>query len=249
MAKSNEEYRNEVAGFISEDQQVSPISSSTWIISGTVTSGSIITGTITALQGTSPWVVSGTVDANVTVGLFDITLATGSNLAGSVTALQGTSPWVVSGTVNSTPYSPSGTQDVNIVSSSMLPITGTVTTLQGTSPWVMSGTVAQGTNPWAVGGTICLSTYDEDLLSSLYLMITKMMKINESLATVDSSQRLKIVIDFFSAGVTLPIVTTVATVTDVTSVNRLAGNDTRYIQMDTARNSYANGIRANISIT
>jgi hypothetical protein len=65
MARTNEEYTNEVAGYPSEDRTIAA-------------SSAIVT------QGTSPWLVSGTVDANVTVGLFDIILASGSNVAGTM---------------------------------------------------------------------------------------------------------------------------------------------------------------------
>lgn len=113
-----------------------------------------VSGTVTALQGTSPWVVSGT-----------------------VTSTQGTSPWVVSGTVAATQSGTwttgrtwtlsNATDSVASVQSgawsvavnnfpATQPVSGTVTALQGTSPWVVSGSVTatQGTSPWVVSGTV-----------------------------------------------------------------------------------------------
>lgn len=124
-----------------------------------------VDGTVSATQGTSPWVVSGTVIATPS-GTQDVNLVStipvpvtdnGGSLtvdgtvavsnfpavqpvSGTVTANQGTSPWVVSGTVTATP---TGTQDVNIVSTISLPVTGPLTDTQlRASPVPVSGTVA-----------------------------------------------------------------------------------------------------------
>jgi len=104
-----------------------------------------VSGTVTALQGTSPWVVS---------------------FPGGVSVTQGTSPWVVSGTVAATQ---SGAWTVAVSNfPATQPVSGTVTALQGTSPWVVSGTVAvsnfpatvavtQSTSPWVVSGTVAVA--------------------------------------------------------------------------------------------
>lgn len=102
-----------------------------------------VSGTVTALQGTSPWVVAGTVTANAGTGDFTVVQPTGANLhvvidnfpavqpvSGTVTALQGTSPWVTS--VSNFP--------------AVQPVSGTVTALQGTSPWVVSGSITTSPN-------------------------------------------------------------------------------------------------------
>jgi hypothetical protein len=79
-----------------------------------------ISGTITALQGTSPWVVSlasTTITGSVAVtGTF---FQATQPVSGTITANQGTSPWVVS-----------------LASTT---ITGTVAVTQSTSPWIVAG--------------------------------------------------------------------------------------------------------------
>lgn len=120
-----------------------------------------VSGTVTALQGTSPWVVSGTITTSPDVNIHDSagnTLSsTGTSLDVNVTdfpatvaVTQSTSPWVVSGTVtanagtgNFTVVQPSGASlhvDVDNFPATQ-PVSGTVTALQGTSPWVVSGTI------------------------------------------------------------------------------------------------------------
>lgn len=110
-----------------------------------------VSGTVTALQGTSPWVVSGTVAATqsgvwTTGRTWALTSGTDSVSAvqsGVWTVQQGTPPWSVS--VTNFP----ATQ----------PVSGTVTVLQGTSPWVVSGTVAATqSGTWTTGRTWALSS-------------------------------------------------------------------------------------------
>ncbi len=112
-----------------------------WTVDGTVALDAATLAaleTITVNQGTNPWVIgdgggSITVDGSVTItdgvetlainpdGSINITDNGGSiTVDGTVTANQGTSPWVVSGTVTATP---TGTQDVNIVSTVAIPVT------------------------------------------------------------------------------------------------------------------------------
>jgi len=107
-------------------------------------------------QGTSPWIVDGSgVVQPVSGPLTDTQLRA--------------SPVPISGTVTATP---SGTQDVNIVSTISLPVTGPLTDVQLRAVSVpISGTVAvsnfpatqpvsgtvtanQGTNPWIISGAV-----------------------------------------------------------------------------------------------
>lgn len=105
-----------------------------------------VSGTVTALQGTSPWVTSV------------------SNFPATIAVTQSTSPWVVSGTVtanagtgNFTVVQPTGANlhvDIDNFPATQ-PVSGTVTALQGTSPWVVSGTITAnaGTGTFLVDGS------------------------------------------------------------------------------------------------
>lgn len=110
-----------------------------------------ISGTVTALQGTSPWLTS----RNWTL----------SDSTDSIAAFQGTSPWVVSGTVTTSPnvnIHDSAGNNLNSTANALHTlITNTsLSVTQGTSPWNISGTVTsnQGTpalpgNAWYVAIT------------------------------------------------------------------------------------------------
>lgn len=85
-------------------------------------------------------------------------------------------------------------------------------------------------------------------LSNLVKLFSRMVKQMDSLAVVDSSQRLKVSID---AG-TLPLVSnvstvsTVNTVSSVTNISSVSGmGQEQYLNI--ARNTYANGIRSKLS--
>jgi hypothetical protein len=91
-----------------------------------------ISGTVTALQGTSPWIVAGTVAV--------------SNFPSSFIVNQGTSPWVISGTVSVNPITFAAPQHVILDSGTLTSITNPVVVNQGTSPWVVSGTVTTSPN-------------------------------------------------------------------------------------------------------
>src|SRR6185295_11482477 len=131
-------------------------------VSVTLTSGSIEIGTVDqGTAGTDPWVVDVTNTVNTIVTNFPATQA----VSGTVTALQGTSPWVISGTVTAPP---TGTQDVNIISTIPVPVTdnggsltidGTVAVSNFPATQPVSGTVTanQGTSPWVVSGSITTS--------------------------------------------------------------------------------------------
>jgi hypothetical protein len=83
-------------------------------------------------------------------------------------------------------------------------------------------------------------------------MLSRLVKIAESLQVVDAQQRQRVAVDTFSAGTTLPTVTTVSGVTTVTTVTTLA-NATAIAGMDreqyinTAKNTYANSIRTGLT--
>lgn len=128
---------------------VTALPNGTQAVSGTVTS--VLSGTASVIQVTSPWVVGGTTTTvpsgtqNVKV-IGDVTSGTASNFLVTTTP---TGTQAVSGAVTvsgTTTIVPSGTQAVS----------------QTGSPWGVSGTVtAQGTvavtqvtSPWVVSGTI-----------------------------------------------------------------------------------------------
>jgi hypothetical protein len=173
-----------------------------------------VDGTVTVNQGTSPWVVSvSNFPATVAVTqsgvwsvgrTWDLDFATDQvDVSGSVvaldaatltaletiTVLQGTSPWVVSGT-----FTPSGTQDVNIVSSITLTVaatdfdirnlsfatdkvdtSGSIVALDvATLAALETITVLQGTSPWTVSGTVTTipsGTQDVNIVSSITLTV------------------------------------------------------------------------------
>ncbi len=124
----------------------------------TVVGPVIVSGTVTANQGTNPWIVGGTVIANqgtnpwIVGGTVDI-----GNFPTSFGVTQGTSPWVISGSVNA---SQAGLWDVSVNNFPSFPTTIGVT--QDTSPWVVSGTVAATqSGTWDINnisGTISLPT-------------------------------------------------------------------------------------------
>lgn len=121
-----------ISGIVTANQGTSPwITSGTSTVSGTVTANIGTTGGLaldTTVSGlltdaqlrATPVPINGIVTANAGTGTF---LIDGSAhiqpVSGTVGVTQSTSPWVVSGTVTATP---TGTQDVNILSSVELEI-------------------------------------------------------------------------------------------------------------------------------
>jgi hypothetical protein len=92
------------------------------------------------------------------------------------------------------------------------------------------------------------------------VLLRRIAKLLESLATVDPQQRQRIALDTIAAGTTLPTVTTVGTVTTVTgvttvstvgSVTNIAAVNGWNQQMfaDPARNAYNTGIRSQLTFT
>jgi len=88
------------------------------------------------------------------------------------------------------------------------------------------------------------------------LLLRRIVKLLEQQAAVDPQQRQRITVDNITAGVALPTVTTVGTVSSITAgtittvgaLNSLAGLDQR-LYVDWARNAYNTGIRTNLTFT
>jgi hypothetical protein len=78
------------------------------------------------------------------------------------------------------------------------------------------------------------------------ILLRRIAKISESLATIDSSQRQRVAVEAMPSTTVTGTLTGVTTVTTVTSMTQLAGVDARFLYIDTARNAYANGIRNNL---
>jgi len=80
-------------------------------------------------------------------------------------------------------------------------------------------------------------------------MLSRLVKIAESLQVVDAQQRQRVAVDTFSAAATLPTVSTVSGVTTVTTLanaTAIAGMD-REQYINTAKNTYANSIRTGLT--
>jgi hypothetical protein len=110
-----------------------------------------VSGTVTAVQGTSPWLVSG----GVSLGS---PLPPGANIIGKVS--QDTSPWVVSGGVSIGAPIPPGTNAIGSVNVGTLPNVNQGTGNAAGSPWSVSGQIhgivasaqsVTGVNPLYVG--------------------------------------------------------------------------------------------------
>ena len=74
-------------------------------------------------------------------------------------------------------------------------------------------------------------------------LLKKLIVLLQPLYTQDSAQRLRITVDSITGALTLGTVTTVGNA----NVGSLASVDARYYITDTARKTYANGIRANLT--
>lgn len=123
---------------------------------------------------------------------------------------------------------------------SNVPITGTVSLATNTAVGVTNAANTR-INP-ATQETLALLATEESTA-----LLRRIVRQIDSLAVVDSAQRQKVTIDSITGSLTLATVTTVTTVSTVTSVTNLAGFggvDPRFMLIDTARNAYANGIRA-----
>lgn len=86
----------------------------------------------------------------------------------------------------------------------------------------------------------------------LLVMLSRIVKLLESNAVVDSAQRQRVSLDTVAAGVTLPAVTTVGTVSTITTVSTLtnaasiAGMDREQF-INIAKQTYATSIRSQLS--
>lgn len=77
----------------------------------------------------------------------------------------------------------------------------------------------------------------------LLVMLSRIVKLLESNAVVDSAQRQRVSLDTVAAGVTLPAVTTVSTLTNAASI---AGMDREQF-INIAKQTYATSIRSQLS--
>jgi hypothetical protein len=112
-----------------------------------------ISGTVTALQGTSPWLVTGSFYQSVQPISGTIAI---SNFPSAQSVTQGTSPWVVSGTVSIASFP--ALQNVNLTQLNSVAL-GSPSNY-GTSPGAVAviGVNAFVTNPVAVTGTFWQAT-------------------------------------------------------------------------------------------
>jgi hypothetical protein len=84
-----------------------------------------------------------------------------------------------------------------------------------------------------------LVALSEDIESSVFLL-KRIAKILEPISTQDVQQRQRVIIDNIITG-------SIATVSTVYNMQSLGGVDYRWMMIDQARNTYANGIRNNIT--
>lgn len=85
---------------------------------------------------------------------------------------------------------------------------------------------------------IFLDLYGTPSTDDSVILLRRLIQLLAPIATQDISQRQRVNVDAISSGLTL---------SNVTSLGTLANVDARYIQMDTARNVFANGIRQNLT--
>jgi hypothetical protein len=80
---------------------------------------------------------------------------------------------------------------------------------------------------------------------STEILLRRLTKIADALSVVDSAQRQRVVIDAITAGLTLPTVTTVSSITNVAAQTGMAGMD-REMYINQARQAYS-GIRSRLT--
>ena len=85
---------------------------------------------------------------------------------------------------------------------------------------------------------IFLDLYGTPSTDDSVVLLRRLIQLLTPIAVQDAQQRQRITIDAMSGGMTLSNLATLTT---------LANVDARYIQMDTARNVFANGIRQNLT--
>ena len=82
------------------------------------------------------------------------------------------------------------------------------------------------------------------------ILLRRMVKLMEPLATQDSAQRQRVTLDSAPATVTVAVGSgTLPVVTTVNNLAGLGGVDPRFQFIDQARNAYANGIRQNLNFS
>lgn len=124
-----------------------------------------------------------------------------------------------------------------------------------TDKFTFSGSNLLTTGGGGGGATTLKDTSDTTInpaTDDSIVLLRRLLRQVDSLGVIDSAQRQKITIDAISGSLTLGTVTTVGTVSTVTSATNLValgGVDGRFLYIDTARNAYANGIRANLLYT
>lgn len=120
---------------------------------------------------------------------------------------------------------------------------------------VVTGPITGTVNLKNVAGTN-INPATEDTLSALntkatalatlasddsVILLRRMVKVMESQATVDSSNRQRVAVEAMpTTAVTLSSLAT------VTTVNQISGVDGKFLLIDTARNAYATGVRNNL---
>jgi hypothetical protein len=85
---------------------------------------------------------------------------------------------------------------------------------------------------------IFLDLYGTPSTDDSVVLLRRLIQLLTPIAVQDAQQRQRITIDAMSGGMTL---------SNLGTLNTLANVDARYIQMDTARNVFANGIRQNLT--
>lgn len=95
----------------------------------------------------------------------------------------------------------------------------------------------------AAGTTINPSTEES------VVFLRRIVRLLESQAVVDSSNRQRITLDSIAASLTLTTVTTVSTVTSVTNVATIGSYAVNQMFSDVAKNTYANSIRRNLTFS
>lgn len=136
-------------------------------------------------------------------------------------------------------------------------------TMTGTATGGKNGLDVYVTNPSgadpvgiknALGVQINPSTAErQDANTDAVWLLRRIVKLLEASGNMDSQQRQRIAIDAplptGSNTIGTVGVGTVTTVSTVTSLSQISGVDAKYFLEDTARNAYANGIRANLSFS
>ena len=82
-----------------------------------------------------------------------------------------------------------------------------------------------------------------------HMLLERICDLLEPIATQDSANRQRITIDSITGSLTLGTVSTITNAVPIGNVATLGNIDPRFIEIDIARNSYANCIRNNLVFT